>query len=274
MCGEIFFAETPAASQDAAYGLELRPTPAPLSEGEVEAGAKVEPVIAMATMSPGVAAKKKKKKKKSGLAAIDPRTRKLLAGVAGAAVALSLVLGLWLSGVFDRSVTLDEVVGTYVSDQHPKRHEISVLPDGTCALSKSEEGSLSVDFAYDLALDGSRLKLDIPEAYRERRKLHLERVKGRGAAAMSVPTFVEVMLEEFGKLTYRDDYILSSKLGRFSRVKNAAVPGSADDGAHPAQDTTAIPSLNDAAVPVQEDNSVPTSASPAVPDSEPDAPSS
>jgi hypothetical protein len=97
-----------------------------------------------------------------------------------------------------KPMTLEDVAGTYTSDKDPKKYEISITAGGACDLTSNENGNIR--FSYSVKLNGSSLEVEPPDRTAE---------------------IYQMQKTEFGDLTYGGDYIMSSKLGRFPRVKDA-----------------------------------------------------
>ena len=59
-----------------------------------------------------------------------------------------------------KSITPEDVAGTYTSDKDPKKYEISITAGGACDLTSNENGNIRL--GYSVKLNGSSLQVEPP----------------------------------------------------------------------------------------------------------------
>jgi hypothetical protein len=193
--------EPPPEDVEEDYGAPLpirRPRPPSASKGK-----------------PKVFAKTKSGKKKRKLAkALKDEIWLYLAGAGLLALTLFLVYVMFRPGaIFGRSLTFDEVAGTYVSEVHPGL-KIIFGTDGTWGVEDQSQGAdLRVD-GLVYSIKGRKIICDAPEELKlkPRRKIFLDLPAG-----LHPRSGYEMIAAEFSDMSFKNGTLVSPTRGRFTR---------------------------------------------------------
>jgi hypothetical protein len=164
---------------------------------------------------PKVFAKTKSGKKKRKLAkALKDEFCLYLGGAGLLALTLFLVYVTFRPGaIFGRSLTFDEVAGTYVSDVHPGL-KIILGTDGTWGVENQNQGG---DFRIDglvYSIKGRKILCDAPEELKlkPRPKIFLDLPAG-----LHPRSGYEMIAAEFSDMSFKNGTLVSPTRGRFTR---------------------------------------------------------
>ncbi|HEV8069293.1 MAG TPA: hypothetical protein VGP76_16250 [Planctomycetaceae bacterium] len=193
--------ESPPEDAEEEYGAPLpirRPRPPSASKGK-----------------PKVFAKTKSGKKKRKLAkALKDAIWLYLGGAGLLALTVFLVYVTFRPGaIFGRSLTFDEVAGTYVSEVHPGL-KIILGTDGTWGVEDQSQGG---DFRIDglvYSIKGRKIICDAPEELKlkARPKIFLDLPAG-----LHLRSGYERIAAEFSDMSFKNGTLVSPTRGRFTR---------------------------------------------------------